>query len=248
MLRILALAGAVAGVGLVPASAGAVLNDARFPVYDAADGVHLGAPGGPGESVVRFDRTPRASALWRQLSGRRVVFACASVDGERLGGGSLGSTTVRRRRVRVSVSDGDDLCTLSTRRRQKGEDRRRECLPDEENRRLCVRAILPLSDAGRRRVHEVIAGWDLLQMFLAAGFAAEDDRLDRLLAQLEEYLVALPDPSASPPADRIGIWSGARGLAVVVLTPAGERRFVSSLDGVVSTNAQILDFKLPSLL
>jgi len=112
-----------------------------------------------------------------------------------------------------------------------------------------VRLVVALTDAGRAHVDEIIATWDLLTIL--GGMTDDGGGADfgPLQLALGDRLVALPDASASPPPGAIGYWYAAPDFALVVLTARGERRFMSRIGDVTSTNAVgLVDLRAPSLL
>jgi hypothetical protein len=53
---------------------------------------------------------------------------------------------------------------------------------------------------------------------------------------------------ARPPS-AIGLWTSGEDVAVVVLTASGQRRFISSIGGVFSTNTTgLFEIVVPSLI
>ena len=159
--------------------------------------------------------------------------------------GSSGSRRERHRRVLLSATADSDVCVLSTRARPGTT----VCLEDEDSSGHCVRLVVALTDAGRTHLTEIIATWDLLTIL--GGLTEDGGGTDfgPLQEALGERLVALPDASASPPPGAIGYWDAAPDFALVVLTATGERRFISRIGDVTSTNAVgLLDVRAPSLL
>jgi hypothetical protein len=237
MLRILALVLAVSCVA--PSSAQAVIGEEIVPYRDADDGVTVTVAGGV--ATVRLDRSASASAVWRRLAGRRVTVSCGVA-----GSGLVTGERVRARHRLIRLADvRADVCTVSTRgRRASG------CVVDELARGRCVRLVVAMTDAGREHVDEAIASWDLLTV--AGGVTEDGGAADfaPLQEALGERLVQLPTADSTPPAGAIGYWTdGAEDVAIVVLTAAGERRFMSFIDGVTATNARdVVDVKPPSLV
>jgi len=191
-----------------------------------------------GAATIHFDRSKAASAVWRKLSGRWVDVTCGTA-----GRGSGATLRARHRRVRLPVADAD-ACTVATRRRHA-----RGCVPDPTSLGKCVRLVVALTDAGRRHIDEAIAAWDLVTIVAATTAEAGAPDFEELQAGLGDKLVALAGPQASPPPGAIGYWADGDDLAFVVLTAAGERRFVSFADGTYSTNALgVFELRSPPLI
>ncbi len=238
--RILLLA-LIALVVAVPSAGATTIGDKFVPVHDASDGVTVGV----GKSKVPFLRfAPKAAKLYKQVAGKRTVVACGQVAVEHVGRVEIGgvghdTTTVRlprkRGRIPLETSGGADVCTLST-RLEKNEDE--DCLRNStDEKRYCVRVIVPLTDAGRKRLDGLARSAELLLVIFAVGFADPDKPA---LPQVQELLgpdaVELAAPDAVPPAGKIGFWSHGLNYGGAVLLADGSRRFVTFQDGVLTTN------------
>jgi hypothetical protein len=187
--------------------------------------------------------TKEAAAVYRKrLAGRRLRFDCSEPGGEIGSWGGELFAPKRRSRFSIRLEFPSELCTISTRDRGYG-----FCYGSDENH-WCIRAAVPVTDAGRVRLDESAASLDVLLMGLyAAGFDRAE--LVKAFAAYQGKVVELPSAEASPPPGVIGIHWGADGrVTTVVVTPQGVRRFLTLGHEYLATNTlDFIDFKLPSL-
>jgi len=240
VLRTLLLA-LIALVVAVPTAGATTIGDKFVPVHDASDGVTVGV----GKSKVPFLRfAPKAAKLYKQVAGKRTVVACGQAALDQVGRVEIGgvghdTTTVRlprtRSRVPLGTSGGADVCTLSTR---VGKNEDEDCLRNStDEKRYCVRVIVPLTDAGRKRLDGLARSAELLLVIGAVAFVDPDKPA---LAQVQELLgpdaVELATPDAAPPAGKVGFFSQGLNYGGAALLADGSRRFVTFQDGVLTTN------------
>ena len=246
MRRWCTLATITAVLLVVAPSAGA--QTAQLPVGQA-NGVRIVRE--HGAIVVVF--TPRAAPLWRRVAGKRVSVLCEERSGpDELGFESVesGGATLRapRRGRRLRTGDltrGMDLCEvwLEARTLTRNGERQRY------GRELIV--AIPLTQQGAVRLDERARAHALVRVISLAAVdslrrgadhypapAELVERLPLLTRPLRLSVVALPSPSATPPAGSIGYYSDeAQHLAAVVLSASGRRLFLEyDMDEVIRTN------------
>jgi hypothetical protein len=200
-----------------------------------------------GAIVVIF--TARAEKLYKRIAGKLVEVSCTELpddQGPGLVSTSTGAVTLRAppRRGRLRTGDltrGMDYCRVSLPARtvtRKG-----------NRRRIAKRVVVsvPLTQKGAVFLDEEEKASDLLGTLLLAGFVADELKLDvypthaQLIAEYPKaakVIVALANPTDSPPAGVVGYYSdGQEHVVVAIMSASGRRLFVEhAADNVVSTN------------
>ena len=238
-----ALTAAAAGLALLltPSTGFA---QAELPVGEA-DGVRVVRE--RGAIVVVF--TARAEKLYKRIAGKVVRVACTELpdeEGPGLVGGSSGSVPVRAPTRRGKLRTGDltrgmDYCRVRLPARTVKRRGERVRIPARDV------VSVPLTQKGAVYLDEEEKAADLLGTVLLAGFVAEKRKLDvyPTYAQLVEtypkvakVIVALANPTDSPPAGKVGYYSdGLEHVAVATMSASGRRLFIEyGPDEVFSSN------------
>lgn len=200
-----------------------------------------------GAVVVIF--TARAERLYKRIAGKLVEVSCTELpddEGPGLVTFSTGAVTLRAPRRRGKLSTGDGT---------RGLDYCRVWLPARTvtrkggRRRLAKQIVVsvPLTQKGAVFLDEEDKASELLATLLLAGFVADELKLDvypthaQLIAEypkLAKAIVALANPTDSPPAGVVGYYSdGQEHIVVAIMSASGRRLFVGqAADNVFSTN------------
>jgi hypothetical protein len=200
-----------------------------------------------GAVVVIF--TARAERLYRRIAGKLVNVSCTELrddEGPGLVSTSTGEVTLRAPRRRAKLRTGDLT---------RGMDYCRVWLPARtvtrkgKRRRLAKQVVVsvPLTQKGAVFLDEEEKAKDLFGTLLLAGFVADELKLDaypthaQLIAEYPKAakaIVALANPTDSPPAGVVGYYSdGQEHVVVAIMSASGRRLFVEdAADDVFSTN------------
>jgi hypothetical protein len=220
------------------------LAQAELPVGEA-DGVRVVRE--RGAIVVVF--TARAERLYKRIAGKRVLVSCTELsddDGPGLASSSTGTVTLRAPARRGKLRTGD---------RTRGMDYCRVRLPARTVKRRGDRVRIPARDVvsvpltqkGAVFLDEEEKTAELVGTLLVVDLVAEKRKLDvypthaqliETYPKVAKAIVALANPTDSPPAGKVGYYSdGQQHMAVVVMSASGRRLFVEfGPDEVFSSN------------
>lgn len=213
----------------------------------AADPLPVGEAHGvrvtTGRAGAVFHFTKRAAALYREIAGRRVEVGCTTLArGDKLGlseGGSSGGTYLRAPRRRASLRSGyvernADYCSVTPYGREAALvsvplTQRGAIALDEQEKASTIVALQLFAGAIGDRVRP--SAYPTPARFVAS-------RYGRAFRRAGFPLVALADPTDTPPARAYGYWSdGRRAAAFVTLSAAGRRLHLQlGPDDGISTN------------
>jgi hypothetical protein len=200
-----------------------------------------------GSGGVKIVFGPKAKGLYKKIAGRKVTVDCETVlrtDGPVLGrddGGGEGLTSVlvaakKRRALRLGERSGRfDTCRLSARRTKKLKNGGKEV-------RIVLDLRVPLTQKGAVFLDEsrmAIVLDDALGLVEPAkgqtNYRSAQDGIAS--AGGEGGIVVLDSPDATPPADRLGLYSdGVAHAAAVAVTKAGRRVFIEVDGDALKTN------------
>jgi hypothetical protein len=200
-----------------------------------------------GAIVVIF--TARAEKLYKRIAGKLVRVSCSErreSDGPGLTHISTGEVTLRAPSRRGKLRTGDktrgiDYCRVWLPPRTATRHGERIRLPKQ----LVV--SVPLSQGGAVFLDEEEKAADLLGALVLAALLADKQKLDvypthaqlvDAYPRLGNHIVALANPTDSPPAGVVGYYTdGQEHLVVAVMSASGRRLFVEqAADNVLSTN------------
>ena len=226
-------------LGAVIAASSAPAAEAQLPVGEA-DGVRVVRE--RGAIVVVF--TPRAAKLYRRVAGKRVSVLCTEFEeGSVKSGGITLRAPQRRRPLRTGdLTRGEDYCRvwLEARTVRRGGRRLRR------SREVIV--SIPLTQRGAVFLDEQERAISLRNLLLIIGLESEGNadswptaaelQGSRIGRRLGPRLVALENPTDTPPAGPIGYYSdGEQHVVVAIVSASGRRLFVEfEADGVLRTN------------
>jgi hypothetical protein len=229
----------IAALLLAMAASSAPAADAQLRVGEA-DGVRIVRE--RGAIVVVF--TPRAAKLYRRVAGKRVSVLCweFTEGGVNGGGGSLRAPKRRRPLRTGDLTRGMDYCRvwLEARTVRRGGQRLRR------SREVIV--SIPLTQRGAVFLDEQEKAISLQSLLLIIRLESEGNvdtwptaaelQGGRIGRRLGPRLVALENPTDTPPADTIGYYSvGEQHVVVAIVSASGRRLFIEfEADGVLRTN------------
>jgi hypothetical protein len=208
---------------------------AQLPVGEA-DGVRIVRE--RGAIVVVF--TERAARLYRRIGGKQVSVLCTefTADGINSGGGNLRAPKRRRPLRTGDLTRGMDHCRVWLDARTV----RRNGLRQRLRRELIV--SIPLTQRGAVFLDEEGKALELQSLLLLAGLLAEEDvpnawptAAELFERRFDRSVVALANPTDTPPAGAIGYYSdGQQHVAAVTVSASGRRLFVEYEGDVLHTN------------
>ena len=238
-----ALTAVAAGLALLLTASPAAAQT-ELPVGEA-EGVRLVRE--RGAVVVIF--TARAERLYKRIAGKLVKVSCTELpddEGPGLVISSTGEVTLRAPRRGGKLRTGDltrgmDYCRVRLPARTVTRKGNRSRIPER------VVVSVPLTQKGAVFLDEEEKASDLLGTLLLAGFVADELKLDvypthaQLIAEYPKaakVIVALANPTDSPPAGLVGYYSdGQEHIVLAIMSASGRRLFVEfAADDVLSTN------------
>jgi hypothetical protein len=222
------LATALAAAALTLAPAGAHADSGPPPPVFPGDGLRV-VHDRHGDAILRFTgaKALEKARAWR---AKQLVVRCESTTPRSLDGGGIvagfgGGQAFNGRSLRIgTVGRTRDYCVVRYEPARTGSSQ--------------LVAVVPVTADGRAWVTDLQASLPLLSIAYPDDTpAGQVPNINNMVAEWKPLIVALPDPAAMPPADKIGYWSdGAHHDVLAVRSPTGHRLFLESDADVVRTN------------